>query len=206
MEVQIQWPFQLAPPLGRRSGLGKWLLYLTGIPEIAPLGAGQCFVNPRTVNSLGLREKGPSMSRSNNTDYFSSSDSSVKRKKRNAHVSDLSAIHFNHHSTDTSDLNGLSNTESGYVAFTMDSNSRIVLDCSSDQVQCHTFTCSINNLRANESAVIRIRYIPLYQHPSPPLASCKPCHELPFLKKSHFLFTGQGCGTQLSLKSFLGKN
>jgi len=157
MEVQIQWPYQLAPPLGRKSGFGKWLLYLTGIPEIAPLGAGQCFVNPRTVNSLGLRERGLSTSRINSTDFFISSDSSVTRKKRSAHVSDLSAIQYNHHNTDTSDFQTLSNSESGYVAFTMDSNAQIVLDCSSDQVQCHTFSCRINKLRANESAVIRIK-------------------------------------------------
>lgn len=164
MEVQIQWPYQLAPPLGRKSGLGKWLLYLTGIPEVAPLGAGQCFVNPRTVNSLGLRERGLSVSRSNSTDFYSSSDSSVKRRrrrrrrKRSAHVSDSSAINYNHHNTDISDFYSVSSSESGgYVAFAMDSNSRIVLDCSSELIQCHTFSCRINNLRANESAVIRIR-------------------------------------------------
>lgn len=41
------------------SGLpqGKWLLYLTDPVELSPPGVGECFLNPRHVNSLGLRRK-----------------------------------------------------------------------------------------------------------------------------------------------------
>ena len=37
------------------SKQGKWLLYLTDAVEISPAGVGKCFVNPRNINSLGLR-------------------------------------------------------------------------------------------------------------------------------------------------------
>jgi hypothetical protein len=36
---------------------GKWLLYLTDPVEISPPGIGQCFLNPRHVNFLGLRKR-----------------------------------------------------------------------------------------------------------------------------------------------------
>ena len=37
------------------SKQGKWLLYLTDAIEISPPGVGECFINPRNINSLGLR-------------------------------------------------------------------------------------------------------------------------------------------------------
>ena len=37
--------------------LGKWLLYLTDPVEISPPGVGRCYLNPKHVNSLGLRRK-----------------------------------------------------------------------------------------------------------------------------------------------------
>ena len=65
MDVLIDWPYQLAlnedEEHGDSSGhinrnIGKWLLYLTEAPEITPREAGQCFINSRKVNALGLRE------------------------------------------------------------------------------------------------------------------------------------------------------
>jgi hypothetical protein len=41
---------------------GKWLLYLTDPVEISPPGIGQCFLNPRHVNFLGLRKRTEALS------------------------------------------------------------------------------------------------------------------------------------------------
>ncbi|XP_023336836.1 integrin alpha-PS1, partial [Eurytemora carolleeae] len=51
--VNIDWPFQVENDLP----LGKWLLYLTDPVEISPPGVGRCYLNPKHVNSLGLRRK-----------------------------------------------------------------------------------------------------------------------------------------------------
>ena len=44
-------------PLQVESGSkqGKWLLYLTDAIELSPAGVGECFINPRNINFLGLR-------------------------------------------------------------------------------------------------------------------------------------------------------
>ena len=46
--VLIEWPHHLQN--------GKWLLYLTDAPEVTPPGIGQCYVNPKSINALGLRD------------------------------------------------------------------------------------------------------------------------------------------------------
>ena len=65
MDVLVDWPYQLATSEMESHGdssenirrnIGKWLLYLTEPPEITPRGAGQCFINSRNINALGLRE------------------------------------------------------------------------------------------------------------------------------------------------------
>ena len=65
MDVLIDWPYQLASNEGEGNGdssvnvnrnIGKWLLYLTDPPEITPREAGQCYINPRKINALGLRK------------------------------------------------------------------------------------------------------------------------------------------------------
>ena len=60
MDVLIDWPYQLASSKDHemdenRKPIGKWLLYLTEAPEISPKHAGQCYINPRRINALGLR-------------------------------------------------------------------------------------------------------------------------------------------------------
>ena len=164
MEVVIQWPYQLAPPLGRKTGQGKWLLYLTDAPEITPPGAGQCFLNPRTINSLGLRERGLGNSRLSSS---ASSDSAVKKKRRRrrrtARLSDedsdgVTSSNYYNLPSDKSDVSDDSSpSASENISFSVDPSTGYVLDCSSDAIQCHTFSCRLSNLRANESAVIRIR-------------------------------------------------
>jgi hypothetical protein len=168
MEVVIQWPFQLAPPLGKKTGQGKWLLYLTDAPEITPPGAGQCFLNPRTINSLGLRERGVGGSRLS----ASASESAVKkrrrrrRRRRSARVidhddDDGTDYFYNTLQSDKSDSvsssGGGGSSNENLSIFSVDAASGYVVDCSSEAVQCHVFSCRLNNLRANESAVIRIR-------------------------------------------------
>ncbi len=51
--------YSLFIPTQVENGLaqGKWLLYLTDPVEISPPGIGQCFLNPRHVNFLGLRKR-----------------------------------------------------------------------------------------------------------------------------------------------------
>ena len=72
VNVHIDWPYQvkntaiamthdtiLIPPRQVESGSrqGKWLLYLTEGIEVSPPGVGQCFINPRNINFLGLRQR-----------------------------------------------------------------------------------------------------------------------------------------------------
>ena len=70
VNVHIDWPYQVRSRrlAGRCNphtlfqvetgqAQGKWLLYLTDPVEISPPGVGKCFINPRNINSLGLREK-----------------------------------------------------------------------------------------------------------------------------------------------------
>jgi Integrin alpha len=151
MEVIIQWPFQLAPPLGRKTGQGKWLLYLTDAPEITPPGAGQCFLNPRTINSLGLRERGVGGGRLGGGGSSSASESSVKRRRRrrrrSARVIDSgdgadSPFRYNTLQSD-SKRDSFSDFNSNDVlsTFSVDAPSGYVVDCANDAVQCHTFRC-----------------------------------------------------------------
>ena len=155
MEVIIHWPFQLAPPMGRKTGQGKWLLYLTDAPEVTPPGAGQCFLNSRTINSLGLRERGMGSRLSN-----SASDSAVKKRKRRRRAArvaldddDEASHHYNDLPSDNTDSSGSKDN----ISFSVDPSQGYILDCGSDAIQCHIFSCRLSNLRANESAVIRIR-------------------------------------------------
>ena len=166
MEVVIQWPYQLAPPLGRKTGQGKWLLYLTDAPEITPPGAGQCFLNPRTINSLGLRERGVgSGSRLSSSSASETSVRKRRRRRRSARVVDLEQVQdssFQYNTLDSDSSSSSSKRDSlgdvdGLSTFSIDASSGYVVDCLNDAVQCHTFSCRLNNLRANESAVIRIR-------------------------------------------------
>ena len=51
--VLIEWPHRLVTA---SEPLGKRLLYLTEAPEVTPPGLGECFVNPKYINALGLRD------------------------------------------------------------------------------------------------------------------------------------------------------
>ena len=163
MEVVIQWPFQLAPPLGRKSGQGKWLLYLTDAPEVTPPGVGQCFLNPRTINSLGLRERGAvGVSRLSNSASESSVRKRRKRRRRSARLldneQDIDSSLYQYNTIESDSKSDFSSNANDVMStFSVDSSSGFVIDCSNEAVQCHTFSCRLNNLRANESAVIRIR-------------------------------------------------
>jgi hypothetical protein len=53
--LHIDWPFQAEGGAEQ----GKWLLYLTDPVELSPPGIGRCFLSPKRVNSLGLRERRP---------------------------------------------------------------------------------------------------------------------------------------------------
>ena len=57
LNVLIDWPFQLSVPGRDESDPGKWLLYLSEIPEVSPFEHGSCYVNTRVVNQLGLRDQ-----------------------------------------------------------------------------------------------------------------------------------------------------
>ena len=73
MDVLIDWPYKLnlradediedeTAGQNKRKRVEDWLLYLTEPPEITPREAGQCYINPRKINALGLRQ-GPSSGR-----------------------------------------------------------------------------------------------------------------------------------------------
>ena len=168
LNVLIEWPHSLVN--------NKRLLYLAEAPEVTPPGIGECFVNPRHINSLGLRDairrpplyvnRRPPRPYNDNTNKLV-----IQRKRRRRSVpsssSDASTVNSDnvimHKSLEVSKWplqalqqqqppQGLPNTIETVKA-------DIVLDCSdSDLVQCHIFTCRIHGgLRANQSAVVRLR-------------------------------------------------
>ena len=53
--LHIDWPYQAEGGAEQ----GKWLQYLTEAVELSPPGIGRCFLSPKRVNSLGLRERRP---------------------------------------------------------------------------------------------------------------------------------------------------
>ncbi len=75
LDLLIDWPFQLrAPSLDGEDDFdsdneddsesdphserpGKWLLYLASEAEVSPPDAATCFLNPRMINHLGLRDR-----------------------------------------------------------------------------------------------------------------------------------------------------
>ena len=114
-----------------------------------------------------MRERGLGNSRLSSSSS-ASSDSAVKKKrkrrKRTARLSEedsdaqtLSSNYFNLPSDKSDVSDEYSPSASENISFSVDPSTGYVLDCSSDVIQCHTFSCRLSNLRANESAVIRIR-------------------------------------------------
>ena len=134
-EVLINWPYQIGVS-GRVSSHdepGKWLLYLSEPPEVTPKGLGNCFLNPRMVNHLGLREL-RSRNLYSDTAQLSNRaiDSAGRRRLRRSSADE---------------------TLSDYL----DSYRATRLHCADDRTKCQVINCRIWQLRANESAVIRIR-------------------------------------------------
>ena len=89
-EVLIDWPYQVSVPDRPEDSPGKWLLYLASDPELSPRGIGTCFVNPRAINSLGLREV---RRRNNNNRHFNNRKSVPRRRKRDAAASYEDSLH-----------------------------------------------------------------------------------------------------------------
>ena len=134
-EVVINWPYQLGLSghnnhASSTDEPGKWLLYLSEPPEVTPRGLGSCFLNPRMVNHLGLREL---RSRNFYSDTSQLSYSAIDSAGRGR---------LRRRSTDETFL---------------DLHRATRLHCADDRTKCQTINCRIWQLRANESAVIRIR-------------------------------------------------
>ena len=87
VNVHISWPYQVET--GQTQG--KWLLYLTDPVEISPPGVGKCFINPRNINSLGLRQKKADLVTATRSSASSSSSSSSKSSQYNYKYEDLPA-------------------------------------------------------------------------------------------------------------------
>ena len=139
---------------------GKWLLYLTDMPEVTPPGVGECFVNPRYVNALGLRDaiRRPLLytNRKPPKPYNEAKIAQKRKKKRRKR----SIVHST--SAEQELLNVIQSYEKSeaiwIAAAATSSLADIILDCADPEVvQCHTITCRIHGgLRANESAVVSI--------------------------------------------------
>ena len=165
-DVLIEWPHRLAG-----SGThpqGKWLLYLTDMPEVTPPGIGECFVNSRHVNALGLRDairrpplytnnRRPPSNRPSPYNKYSEANKIIQKRKRR------SPLQNEADQSDDTLLNVIQSYEKEAVWLaqhaTSNSLADITLDCADPEVvQCHTLTCRIHGgLRANESAVVRLR-------------------------------------------------
>lgn len=169
LNVLIEWPHRLVN--------NKRLLYLAEAPEVTPPGIGECFVNPRHINSLGLRDaiRRPPLyvNRRPPRPYNDNTNKLVIQRKRRRRRSVPS---FSDSSLAVNSDNVIMHKSSEAVTkwpllASQQQPSRpqqhniktvkadIVLDCSdSDLVQCHIFTCRIHGgLRANQSAVVRLR-------------------------------------------------
>jgi integrin alpha 7 len=130
-EVLIDWPYQLSVPGRDPNDNGKWLLYMSEPPEVSPKGMGTCFLNPRMVNHLGLRD--PS-SRGVGS-YYTSGHQRIRRRLRRDSESESESASF-----------------SSSVP-----SSATRLHCLDERTKCQVINCRLWQLRANESAVIRIR-------------------------------------------------
>ena len=152
LDVLIEWPYRLAA--SEANPQGKWLLYLTDMPEVTPPGIGECFVNPRNVNALGLRDaiRRPPLYTNRRPPKPYNEAKIIQRRKRRSIQSEQQEL-----------LNVIQSYEKEaiWLATSAASNSLadISLDCADPEVvQCHTLTCRIHGgLRANESAVVRLR-------------------------------------------------
>ena len=166
MDVIIDWPYQLASGSDAAHG---GLLYLTEEPEITPPGAGRCFINPRSINSMGLRHNSRAYSISSSSSYKYSKTIERKveyiehrRKKRRRKRTLTSNRNENELDSDfTLKDDGVTVTKAHFYdaeeASTYSASNAELLDCLGDNIRCHTFDCRISGLRANESAVIRFR-------------------------------------------------
>jgi len=131
------------------------------MPEVTPPGVGECFVNPRYVNALGLRDaiRRPLLytNRKPPKPYNEAKIAQKRKKKRRKR----SIVHGT--SAEQELLNVIQSYEKSeaiwIAAAATSSLADIILDCADPEVvQCHTITCRIHGgLRANESAVVRMR-------------------------------------------------
>ena len=171
LNVLIEWPHSLVN--------NKRLLYLAEAPEVTPPGIGECYVNPRHINSLGLRDaiRRPPLyvNRRPPRPYNDNTNKLVIQKRRRRKRSVPSGVNSDNYIMHKSYSETRSYSSSTYsvvskwplqqqqqpqnTIFEAGASADIHLDCSdSDLVQCHIFTCRIHGgLRANQSAVVRLR-------------------------------------------------
>lgn len=168
LHVIVDWPYQLRPPQDVPGATqGKWLLYMSQSPEILPSGAGKCYINSRFVNSLGLSHRKRHYKKPT-IDEESYSYPSISRQSV---VSSSSTYKYS--SSSSKSYTSSSSKSSSYGTF--NSNNRIkresnyeideslyqnvILNCNEryNVTQCHSITCKIYNLRANDSVVIKFK-------------------------------------------------
>lgn len=162
--ILIEWPHLLL-----KEGSGKRLLYLTDMPEITPRGIGECYVNPKHINALGLRDaiRRPPLYTNRRPPRPYKEDKLVitqrrkkRKRKRRSLLQDSNNVN-NNVISDTSWTSSVVMASEANIktASAYSSEADIILDCANEKiVQCHIFTCRIHGgLRANESAVVRLR-------------------------------------------------
>ncbi len=149
-EVLIDWPYQLSVPGRDANDPGKWLLYMSEPPEVSPKGLGSCFLNPRMVNHLGLRD-----SAGRGGGYPDDPTLSKRRKKRREAESrppTMGDFYYSESVFSASPADDVAVPSSNEVP-----PSAARLHCRDDRTKCQVINCRLWQLRANESAVIRIR-------------------------------------------------
>ncbi len=151
----IDWPFQLSPPEidggdggeGEREGEeegvedvgvarpGKWLLYLASEAEVTPPDAATCYLNPRMINHLGLRDRTTQekVEEEEEEEVMGQVASLPKRRRREA-VQD---------GGDKESPSLLSDADA------------VTINCVNGRARCMVLNCRIWHLRARENVVIR---------------------------------------------------
>ena len=173
--ILIEWPHRLAKTTPEQPQ-GQRLLYLTEAPEVTPSGVGECYVNPKYINALGLRDavrrpplhtnRRPPRPYNKIDNTFENNQNNLviqrrkRRKKRSVSTQSRNNFVMKQNTIVRSYAESVS-IQSHETAsnFYYNSEADVILDCADDQiVQCHIFTCRIHGgLRANESAVVRLR-------------------------------------------------
>ena len=159
VDLLIDWPYQLTPPkipreeeddeegeeveeeAPRHDRPGKWLLYLASEVEVSPPQAATCFINPRMINPLGLRDRtatpvAPSQTRDQEIRRKVVASLPKRRRRREAREVEEEQM------------------DSSYLSDAV-ADADVTVNCVNGGARCLVLNCRIWHLKARENVVIR---------------------------------------------------